>query len=100
MTKKRIIIIVIILSIFSGAFYSYKINVTSRGVINEMINKFEGKTLNAKFETKIKSGNLSTDYNIDQVLKDIDKFNLNTLNVPIVINIDNRTSSNMTVDKV
>ena len=98
MTKTRIIIIIIILSIFSGAFYSYKINVTSRGVINEMINKIEGKTLNTKFETKIKSGNLSTDYNIDQVLKDIDKLGLNTLNVPIVINIDNRTSSNMTVD--
>lgn len=98
MTKTRIIIIIIILSIFSGAFYSYKINVTSRGAINEMINKIEGKTLNAKFETKIKSGNLSTDYNIDQVLKDVDKLGLNTLNVPIVINIDNRTSSNMTVD--
>jgi len=85
MTKKRIIIIIIILSIFSFAFYSYKINATSRGVINAMINKIEGKTLNNKFETKIKSGNLSTDYNIDQVLEDIDKLNLNTLNVPIVI---------------
>jgi len=64
-----------------------------------MINKIEGKTLNAKFQTKIKSGNLSTDYNINQVLNDVDKFQLNTLNVPIVINITNRTSSNMTVDK-
>jgi len=102
MTKKRmilIIVIIIILSILAGAFYSYKINVNSRGKINEMINKFEGKTLNAKFETKVKSGNLSTDYNIDQVLLDIDKFDLNTLNVPIVVNIDNRTSSNMTVEK-
>jgi hypothetical protein len=99
MTKKRIILLVIILSIFSGAFYSYKVNADSRGTINEMINKFQGKTLNPKFETKIKSGNLSTDYNIDQVLKDIDKFGLNTLNVPIVVNIDNRTSSNMIVEK-
>ena len=98
MTKKRIIIAIIILSIFSLAFYSYKINATSRGAINAMINKIEGKTLNNKFETKIKSGNLSTDYNIDQVLKDIDKLNLNTLNVPIVIHIDHLTSSNMIVD--
>lgn len=98
MTKKRIIIIIIILSIFSLSFYIYKINSDSRGFINVMINKIEGKTLNAKFQTKIKSGNLSTDYNINQVLSDVDKFQLNTLNVPIVINISNITSSNMTVD--
>lgn len=98
MTKKRIIITVIILIIFLLGFYSYKINVNSRGFINEIINKIEGKTLNSKFETKIKSGNLSTDYNIDQVLEDVDKLQLNTLNVPIVINIDNRTSSNMAID--
>ncbi len=98
MTKKRIFITIIILSILSLAFYSYKINSISRGLINAMINKTEGKTLNTKFQTKIKSGNLSTDYNIDQVLNDINKLGLNTLNVPIVINIDNRTSSNMTVD--
>lgn len=99
MTKKRILLISIIFSIFSAAFYCYNINVDTRGVINEMLNKLEGKTLNSKFETKIKSGNLSTDYNIDQVLKDIDKLELNTLNIPVVINIDTRTSSNMTVDK-
>lgn len=99
MTKKRAVIIVIVISLLSSSFYAYKINVDSRGYINEMINKVEGKTLNSKFETKIKSGNLSTDYNIDQVLKDIDKLNLNTLNVPVVINIDTRTSSDMAIDK-
>ena len=99
MTRKRMLLIIIIISIFSAAYYSYNINVDSRGTINEMINKIEGKTLNSKFETKIKSGNLSTDYNIEQVLNDIDKFGLNTLNVPVVINIENRNSSNMTVDK-
>lgn len=98
MTKKRIIVIIIILSILSLTFYSYKINATSRGYINPIINKLEGKTLDAKFQTKIKSGNLSTDYNIDKVIKDIDKLELNTLNVPIVIKVDNLTSSNMTVD--
>lgn len=98
MTRKRTVITAVILIICSLVFYSYKINVNSRGFINEMINKIEGKTLNSKFETKIKSGNLSTDYNIDQVLNDIEKLQLNTLNVPIVINIENRNSSNMTVD--
>ena len=97
MTRKGAIIF-IILSIITLGFYAYNINVDSRGFINEMINKMEGKTLNSKFQTKIKSGNLSTDYNIDQVLKDIDKFQLNTLNVPIVINIDSRTSSDMKID--
>jgi len=98
MTKRKLIIIISILCTFILAFYIYKINYTSRGVINSIINKIDGKTLNARFETKIKSGNLSTDYNIDQVLKDIDKLGLNTLNVPIIINITNKTSSNMTVD--
>lgn len=99
MTPKRVILILILMSIFLGAFYSYSINVNSRGYINDIINKIEGKTLNLKFETKIKSGNLSTDYSIDQVLKDIDKLNLNTLNVPVVVNIDTRASSNMSIDK-
>ena len=95
---KRIIKIITILCTFSLVFYFCKINYNSRGLINSMINKIEGKTLNSKFQTKIKSGNLSTDYNINQVLNDVDKFELNTLNVPIVINITNRTSNNMTVD--
>ncbi|MDR3594474.1 glycoside hydrolase family 113 [Clostridium sp.] len=98
MTKKRAILIIILISILSSAYYAYNLNVNSRGYINEMINKIEGKTLNLKFDTKIKSGNLSTDYNIDQVLKDIDKLQLNTLNIPVVINIDTRTSSNMSIE--
>lgn len=96
---KRGVLIFITLSMITFAFYAYNINVESRGFINEMINKIEGKTLNSKFQIKIKSGNLSTDYNIDQVLKDIDKLQLNTLNVPVVINIDSRTSGNMIIDK-
>lgn len=59
----------------------------------------EGKTLNKKFETKIKSGNLSVDYTIDQALSDVDKFQLNTLNIPVKIKIDDLSSSNMTIDK-
>ena len=59
----------------------------------------EDKTLNEKFKTKIKSGNLSTDYTIEQALSDVEKFQLNTLNIPVVIKIDNLSSSSMTVDK-
>lgn len=59
----------------------------------------ESKPLNENFETKIKSGNLSTDYNIKQALSDIERLQLNTVNVPVVIKIDNLSSSTMTVDK-
>lgn len=99
MTRKRIAISIMALCILALAFYVFKVNYTSRGYINALINKYEGKTLNKELNVKIKSGNLSTDYNIDQVLKDIDMLKLNTLNVPIVVNIQNRTSSSMIVDK-
>ena len=99
MLNRKILAIFIVLSLGCHAFYFCTINYDSRGYINAMINKIEGKTLNAGFKTKIKSGNLSTDYNIDQVLKDVDKLGLNTLNVPVVIIIDSVTSSNMKVDK-
>lgn len=57
------------------------------------------KTLNDKFEVKIKSGNLSTDYDINQTLEDINKLGINTINIPVVINIKNLSSSDMSVDK-
>ncbi|WP_027623065.1 glycoside hydrolase family 113 [Clostridium lundense] len=47
----------------------------------------------------IKSGSLSPDYNIDQVLVDIKKFNLNTINLPIIIDIESLSSSDMKVNK-
>lgn len=68
--------------------------------LNFNIKNNEGQTL-AKdfFKTKIKSGNLAYDYKIEQALSDIDKFGLNTLNIPVVVNIDNITSSDVTIDK-
>ncbi len=99
MNKKKVIIFLLIIVIFTAAGYVANTNPDSRGFINKKINKIQGKTLNEKFETKIKSGNLSTDYKIDEVVSDIDKFKLNTLNVPVVININNLSSSNMAVDK-
>lgn len=97
--KKRFIALGILIIFITVLGYVACNNPKSRGVINNTLNKFEGKTLNGEFKSKIKSGNLSTDYDIEEVLKDIDKFQLNTLNLPVVINIDNLSSSDMTIDK-
>jgi len=48
---------------------------------------------------KIKSGNLSTDYTIPLALSDIKKLGLNTVNVPVVINIKSLDSDDMEVSK-
>lgn len=96
--KKTITIIVIIILISMAIAYMYNINYTTRGYIGLTINKLEGKTLNKNFNVKIKSGNLCTDYNVSTVLNDIYKFKLNTINVPVAINIKDTASSNMQID--
>ena len=97
MSKKNITRLVAIFLIGITLIYIYKFNYTTRGLINKVINEVQGKTLNSKFETKIKSGNLSTDYTVEEALADIEKFELNTINIPIVINIDSLTSSDMNI---
>ena len=94
----RTIIGLIIVFIMLG-YYFYNINYNSRGIINKVLNKIEGKTLDNNFSTKIKSANLSTDYSVDQAIKDIEALELNTINLPVVINIDNITSSNAIIDE-
>lgn len=47
---------------------------------------------------KIKSINLSTDYEINQVIKDVKLLKVNTVNIPIVIKIPNVTSNEMIID--
>lgn len=49
---------------------------------------------------KIKSGNLSVDYTIDQALSDITQLGLNTVNVPVQIDIPSLTSNKMSVNPV
>jgi len=95
--KKKIVGVITILFIIIGCIYMYKFNYTTRGIINKTINEFQGKTLNSKFEAKIKSGNLATDYSVEEALNDIDKFELNTINIPVVINIDSLESSDMSI---
>lgn len=66
---------------------------------NQLHFNIQSRSSNKFLDTKIKSGNLSTGYTIEQALKDVDKLQLNTLNIPVVVRIDDLTSSNMTVDK-
>lgn len=80
------------------SYYFIKINYTSRGMINNYLNKRDGKTLTEKLDKKIKSGNLSTDYEIDKTLGDIQLLDLNTINLPIVINISDLNSSDVSID--
>jgi hypothetical protein len=96
--SKRFVAIILII-ILIGTFFIIKNNSSAAGLINNVINKSEGKALNRNFTTKIKSGNLSTDYTIEDALSDINKFGFNTVNVPVVINIEDLSSNTMTVDK-
>ncbi|NEW05983.1 hydrolase [Paenibacillus sp. SYP-B3998] len=50
-------------------------------------------------QKKIKSGNLSVDYSIDQALLDVDRLSLNAVNVPVMILVDNLDASTMKVDQ-
>ncbi|MDR3599314.1 MAG: hydrolase [Desulfosporosinus sp.] len=47
---------------------------------------------------KIKSGNLSVDYSLDQTLSDIAQLGLNTVNVPVEIDIPSLTANTMSVN--
>lgn len=91
------IIIGLIFLLLGVGYYFYAVNYTSRGKINNFLNKREGKTLNIEFNEKIKSANLSTDYTVEQTLKDIEALDLNTINLPIVINIEDVDSSNVSI---
>lgn len=96
--KFRIIAGVIIILI-AVSYYFLRINYTGRGVVNKTLNKIEGKTLNSEFSEKIKSANLSTDYTVDQAINDIETLGLNTINLPVVININDLNSSNVSIDE-
>lgn len=98
MKIKRLIIGLILIIFIIGGFWGYK-NYNLRGYINNKINSFEKKNLNNKFNSKIKSGNLSVDYNINEVLKDVNKFGLNTVNVPVIIDVKDLKADDMSINK-
>ena len=70
-------------------------NIDNEASLNEIYNK----TTKATMDVKIKSGNLSPDYVIEQVMSDVDKFRLNTINVPVIIDVENLGSSYMKINK-
>lgn len=80
-------LVIILMTTIIISFLYYSSNIPNKKILNRNMN------------VKIKSGNLSTDYTIKDTLSDIKKLNLNTVNVPVVINIDNLSSDNMKVDK-
>ncbi|UWD48165.1 hydrolase [Clostridioides difficile] len=83
--RKNILILGIILT-FVFIIYFVNVELKNRSLVN------------SQYEGKIKSANLSVDYEINQVMKDIDKLGLNTINVPIVINVDDINSDIMSID--
>lgn len=83
---KRSILISLIILIFIFIVYFVSIELKDRSLVN---NQYKGK---------IKSANLSVDYEINQVMKDIDKLGLNTVNVPIIINVESINSDIMSID--
>lgn len=48
---------------------------------------------------KIKSGNLSVDYTLEQTLEDIEKLGLNTINIPIQVDIENLKSDKFSINQ-
>lgn len=79
-------------------YFGYKINDNQVSIDEYKWHVMKNEKLNNKFEAKIKSGNLVTNYNIDTVLNDIDTLGLNTLNIPVTINISSLTASDMSID--
>lgn len=63
------------------------------------INKqYEKKRIVTPWGEKIKSGNLSVDYSLEQALVDIETLDLNTVNVPIQIDIPSLAANTATIN--
>ncbi|MCM8711579.1 hydrolase [Clostridium sp. SYSU_GA19001] len=97
--NKVLFMFIILVAIFIISLTLSNKSPVFNGKVNDLKNKFYGKTLNKEFKTKIKAGNLSTDYLIEQALRDIDKLQLNTVNIPVVIHIKDLKATDMTVDE-
>jgi hypothetical protein len=60
--------------------------------------KFSENRIITPWGEKIKSGSLSVDYSIDRTLSDVERLGLNTVNVPVQIDIPSLTSNTMIVN--
>lgn len=76
--------IIIIIAVTLSLTCLYK----SKKVFHENINSIND----------IKSGDLATNYSIDQTLQDIKSMDLNTINIPIVVNIKTLESNDMKIE--
>lgn len=79
-------------------YYGYELNNNQTRDDEYKWHVMKNEKLDNKFKVKIKSGNLCTNYNIDTVLSDINTLGLNTLNIPVVINIDSLEANDMSID--
>jgi hypothetical protein len=79
-------------------YYGYELKDNQTSADEYKWHEMEKYQLNNKFEVKIKSGNLCTNYSIDKALSDIEILGLNTLNIPVVINIKDLSASDMSID--
>lgn len=94
MVKKIINIGVVIILIFVVCYiFNWPSLMWERVTFKNTINKEEF------LKGQIKSANLSMDYNIDMVIKDVDRLNLNTVNVPVMVEIKSLTSTDMKINK-
>lgn len=92
MRRKLIIISMLIVIIFSVVTILKHINNKSYDTAKYKIN-------DNRFKTKLKSGNLSTDYTVEQAISDIKELKLNAINIPVVIKVDSLNSSEMLVEE-
>ena len=60
--------------------------------------QYEKNRIISPWGEKIKSGNLSVDYSLEQVLIDIEALGLNTVNVPVRIDIPSLTANSATIN--
>jgi hypothetical protein len=79
-------------------YYGYPRNSKQISINDYKWHAMKNDKLDSKFAAKIKSGNLVTNYKIDTVLSDIDTLGLNTVNIPVVINISDLSASDMSID--
>ncbi|OPJ58274.1 glycoside hydrolase family 113 [Clostridium oryzae] len=91
LSKKNIIILTCVLFLFT-ACSNYKVNKLSSNIKNI---KLDSRLLQRDFSSKIKCGNLSVDYNNAEAVNDIARLKLNTVNVPVRVDIANINSADM-----
>lgn len=93
--KRRAVIVLGVCVLLAGLVFFVKAVLVDRVYVSRQYEK--NKIITPDGE-KIKSGNLSVDYHIDQVFLDIERLGLNTVNVPVQIDIPSLESNNMVVN--